>query len=48
MKEETFPHTREPLHWQGRSVGKGKVMEESTATEVQETKRRDPRTKDEC
>ena len=24
MKEEKFPHTREPLHWQGRGLGRGK------------------------
>ena len=23
MKEERFPHTRKPLHWQGRGVGRG-------------------------
>ena len=25
MKEEKFPHTRKPLHWQRRGVAKGKL-----------------------
>ena len=27
MKEEKFPHTKEPLHWWGRGVGKGEASE---------------------
>ena len=27
MKEEKFPHTRKPLHWQKRGVGRGKASE---------------------
>ena len=26
MKEEKFPHTRKPLHWQGRGVEAGKLQ----------------------
>ena len=51
MKEEKFPHTRKPLHWQRPGVGGWGIfrnMEESTATEVQRAKRRDSRTEDRC
>ena len=27
MKKEKFPHTREPLHWQGQGVGGGEASE---------------------
>ena len=27
MKEEKFPHTRKPLHWQRRGVGRGEASE---------------------
>ena len=27
MKEERFPHTRKPLHWQRRGVGRGEASE---------------------
>ena len=27
MKEEKFPHTRKPLHWQRQWVGRGKASE---------------------
>ena len=27
MKEEKFPHTREPLHWRGRGVGRREALE---------------------
>ena len=27
MKEERFPHTRKPLHWWGRGVGRGEALE---------------------
>ena len=51
MKEERFPHTKKPLHWQrlrvveGRSFG---ATEESAAAGVQRAKRRDSRTEDWC
>ena len=50
MKEEKFPHTRKPLHWQRWGVARGsfRATEESTATEVQRAKRRDSRTEDWC
>ena len=40
MKEEVFPHTRKPLHWQRLGVAGGgfRSMEESTATGVQRAK----------
>ena len=48
MKEEKFPHTRKPLHWQRWEVvgGSFRAMEESTAIGMQRTKHRDPRTED--
>ena len=51
VKEEKFPHTRKPLHWQRRGGGQGGsfgAMEESAATGVQRAKRRDFRTEDRC
>ena len=51
MKEEKFPHTRKPLHWRRRGVGRGgsfRAMEEGAATGVQRAKRRDSRTEDQC
>ena len=51
MKEETFPHTRQPLRgrrlWvvQWESFG---ATEESTATRLWRTKRGDSRTEDQC
>ena len=51
MKEEKFPHTRKPLHWWRRGVGRGEcfgAMEESAATGVWRAKRRDSRTEDRC
>ena len=51
VKEERFPHTRKPLHWQRRGVAKGGsfgATEESAATGVQRAKRRDSRTEDQC
>ena len=27
MKEEKFPHSRKPLHWWGRGVGRGEALE---------------------
>ena len=27
MKEEKFPHTRKPLHWQSWGVGRGDALE---------------------
>ena len=27
MKEEKFPHTRKPIHWQGKAVGRGEPSE---------------------
>ena len=40
MKEEKFPHTRKPLHWQkwGRGEGSFRAMEESPATGVKRVK----------
>ena len=48
MKEEKFPHTREPLHWQrwGLVVGKLQSHKESTAIGVQRIKWRDSFTED--
>ena len=50
MKEEKFPHTRKPLHWQSQRVGQGGSFgaTEETATGVQRAKRRDYRTEDRC
>ena len=51
MKEEKFPHTRKPLHWQRLRVAEGGsfgATEESTATGVRRAKRRDSRTEDQC
>ena len=48
MKEEKFPHTRKPLHWQGQEVGSFRATEESTATGVQRAKQRDSHTEDQC
>ena len=51
MKEEKFPHTKEPLHWRrqgwagGGSFG---ATEESAATGVQRAKQRDSHTEDRC
>ena len=51
MKEERFPRTRKPLRgwrlWvaEGGSIG---ATEESAATGLQRTKRRDSRTEDRC
>ena len=44
MKEEKFPHTRKPLHWQRQGVGGGsfRAMEESAAVGVQRAKQRFP------
>ena len=48
MKEEKFPHTRRPLHWQRRGVAGGnfRATEERAATGVQRAKRRDFCTED--
>ena len=48
VKEEKFPHTRKPLHWQRRGMAGGSfgAMEESAATGVQRAKWRDTRTED--
>ena len=52
MKEEKFPHTRNPLHWQGLGVAVGGgsfgATEESTATGVQRAKWRDSHTENRC
>ena len=51
MKEEKFPHTREPLHWQRQGVSGGasfRAMEESAATGVQRAKQRDSCIDDLC
>ena len=51
MKEEKFPRTRKPLHWQRLQVVEGGsfgAMEESAATRVQRAKRRDSHTGDRC
>ena len=48
MKEEKFPHTRKPLHWQRRGSGWGGSLEESAATGEQRAKRRDSHTEDRC
>ena len=52
MKEEKFPHTRKPLHWQRQGVGQGGgsfgASEESAATGVQRAKQRDPHTENWC
>ena len=50
MKEEKFPHTRKPLHWQRWGVVGGNfgAMEESIATGVQRAKWRDSHTEDQC
>ena len=47
MKEERFPHARKPLHGQRLRVAEGErfgTAEESAATGVRRTKRRDSRT----
>ena len=51
MKEEKFPHTRKPLHWQRRGGGWGgsfRATEESAAIGVQRAKWRDSYTEDWC
>ena len=51
MKEEKFPYTRKPLHWQRWGVGRGEsfgAMEESAATGLQRAKQRDSHTEDQC
>ena len=49
MKEEMFPHTRKPLHWQRWGWGRSfRATEESAATGVQRAKRRDSDTDDRC
>ena len=51
VKEESFPHTRRPLHGRRLQVAEGGsfgAMEESAATGVQRAKQRDSRTKDRC
>ena len=51
MKEEKFPHTRKPLHWQRRGWpvgGSFGATEESAATGVQRAKQRDSHTEDRC
>ena len=55
MKDEKFPHTRKPLHWQrrglrggGRAGGTFGATEESAATGVRRAKQRDSRTEDRC
>ena len=51
MKEERFPHTRNPLHrWRLRVAegGSFRAMEERAATGVWRAKRRDSRTDDWC
>ena len=48
MKEEKFPHTRKPLHWQGWGLGSFRATEESAATRVQKAKWRDSCTEDQC
>ena len=48
-KEEKFPLTRRPLHWQtGGGGGSFRAMEETAATGVQRAKRRDSHTEDRC
>ena len=49
MKEERFPHTRQPLCGRRLRVAEGEsfgATEESAATGVQRAKRRDSRTED--
>ena len=51
VKEEKFPHTRKPLHWQRLQVAEGVsfgATEESAATGVRRAERRDSRTEDRC
>ena len=49
MKEEKFPHTRSPFTGgDGGGQGSFGATEESAATGVQRTKRRDSRTEDGC
>ena len=52
MKEERSPHTRKPLHWWRRGVGReGEsfgATEETAATGVRRAKQRDSRTEDRC
>ena len=50
MKEEKFPHTRKPLHWQRREwQGESfRATEESTAIGVQRAKQRDSHIEDLC
>ena len=51
VKEERFPHTKKPLHWQRQGVAGGgsfRATEESAATGVRRAKWRDSRTEDRC
>ena len=50
MKEEKFPHTRKPLHWQGQGGGGGSfgATEENAATGVQRAKQKDSHIEDPC
>ena len=50
MKEEKFPHTRKPFHWQRQGVAgeSFRATEESTAIGVQRVKWRDSHTEDRC
>ena len=52
MKEEKFPHTSKPLHWQRQGMGGGGgsfgAREESAVTGVQRAKQRDSLTEDRC
>ena len=51
VKEEKFPHTRKPLHWQRWGCwggGSFRAMEESAATGVQRANQRDSHTEDQC
>ena len=48
MKEEKFPHTRKPLHWQRQGVGmrEASAPRRRAATGMRRAKRRDSRTED--
>ena len=48
VREEKFPHTKKPLHWQGWWWGSFGATEESAATGVQRAKWRDSCTEDQC
>ena len=45
---ERFPHTRKPLHWQGRCGEELRSHRGECSTGVQRAKRRDSRTEDWC